>query len=1228
MGVPHTKVMIHSASSASGRSTIRSGLTAFETNVAECSYRPRFVEPQRIALPLSAQVRRIASNSATKHKINRSSTTSKQVSDNKRSSSTFESHRFKDAPEDSLVFPPAPQPSPETLARDVSTSLASIQSGLQIPSNVLLDVLTTKDRTYYQLLRSKLPPDFHRLDAYILLRSQDPAKLSGLSEMDIDRLIKRAGKEGLAGVLSLLLEDITGSINPAAKAHSGYFRVPAGSQTRYHLLKTLLLNCNRGDLLQNDGLALHLFQLLVEDFKSVSNPSASRTSSVPSNFPQGDARNLVRRILHVKSTKLLPVLQALRTHLERRTSDFPSAREASQLIEFYLQPDIRDFAAALDVVRTLRDTHGLGQDSIDQAVRDGKNYFDYLKASSEHLDAKEQSTLEQISLEVSLRLISMKCHLVQHPEGGAQYLSTFHSLMDSFRLDLLPDAAIFDTSASPGVIAFKAFRNTVLHLLGQPGSGSLQQVLAMMQRCDSRLLALLSSRDIQDLCDVGTAHEMLSIVVQAYFLIIKAKARIAMRKGNTSTHAHSLVRDGFLVNTDTFISLLHQLNSTGNSLSTKAIVRGLRLLPFNPTSLAQMHIRFEGAQRPRFIGALAGAHMKEEAFELFQLWSDTHYDPDLARARVSAPIGDSFRPNAHHERRFEELKEDVNFVASSASCVVALVKSLCRGTTSRILEPGRPAHNPLNPDAEERVLQAEFALEVFKRAQDPSNWTHYNLTALATACFYVRDIKGAFTALSRISFMRHTPDAVDISVLIGGLMAFDPDKAVDLFISHSTFVDQLQIKAPPKVRQRNEEANRPDSKDSIQSADAGTLMDDGSIPHIKRVPEASKANFAPMRPSARLASILLSRAMAQGRLDLVNKLIGFADEAGISSSLGLAASSSLLYQADMAPTEVVKVVKRLLASGWPADPALLEFAARQVLKSHSLNLRQAKESEMETEDQVGAGSDARKPKKESALERLSSVQTAVYLMEVSLATKNVVNLLTVKIALNKIRNSGYRFLPRIAASELRSKPKAGRADSRARWIACIDRVVYALRWSSFFDTGHDYRQGLPLWKSSKTVDGGLLPVDLDDLYNFAFSAKVSRRIQDQSLLPIPPEEFSKETVLGDDGTEKDVQSLKRKPNVLSSQTFCRILEAYLAWGDTQGAAEVAAWMRDEAGADVGHTNREVDEFVGRIKVALDKQQESRSRLATQESSDGSEILGMLSGQQSTPRLKAWWGYRG
>lgn len=1311
--------MMHPTSSGLGRSLLRSGLAASESNVAECSYRPHLLS--HLASPSHAPVRRGTLHSAT-------------ISDHFEQTRTqfllsrrpYSSLVSQQAPPDSLNFSPAPQLSLETPARTVSASLASIQSGLEIPSNVLLDLLTTNDKSYYQLLRSRLPPDFHRLDAYLLLRNQDPTRLNKLSAMDIERLIKRVGKEGLAGVLSLLLFDIVGSPYPAARVKTGYFQVRPGSKVRYSLLKTLLLSSNRGELLQDDAMALYLFQMLIRDYKRNSDPTVFFHSPVPSNFSQGDARNLVKRVLRAGSNELLPVLQVLRTHLERRTSDFPSAREASQLIEFYLQPETFDVAAALDVVRTLKDTHGLSQDSIDQAIRDGKRYYDYLKSTSGKFTEEQQANLENLTLKVSLRLISMKCCLVQRPEGGAQYLAVFQNLMDSFSLHLLPDSAIFDSATSPGVIAFKTFRSIFLHLLGQPGAESVRQALLLMQKCDSRLLAMLSNRDVQDMCDAAAAYSMSSIAVQAYLLIIKAKTRIGMKGAKPSPHGHSLVRDGFLVNTDTFIVLLNQLNSAGDWLSTKAVVRGLRLLPLVPTSLAQMHLRFQGAQRPRFIGALAGARMKDEAFELYQLWSDAHYDPDLARALVSAPIGDTYHTNSRFEQHVESLEEEENLVASSASCLVKLVKALCRGSTPRLMEEQSSAvDQTVYSDTEEYVVKARFAIEVFKRSQDPIDWTHYNLTALASACFYVRDIKGAFTALARISFMRHLPDAVDISVMLGGLMAFDPDKAVELFISHSTSIDQVHIKRQPQRVSANKLPIN--DEDGVQPEQLEIPPGDGSIPRIARVSEASEASYAPMRPSAKLTSTLMSRAMGQGRFDLVNRLADFAKEAGIASKLGLIASSSLLYRANLAPMDVVQVVKRLLASGWSADPALLDIAARQILKTHSLNLRHANVADLETEiknpdlketeatEQEAPASeteeiqaeeadlketkstgmeakitevretevskaDAKQSKtegieikatekkeieaKESAAtqteaiemegtkiepedteanvasaqefkksritgsrERLSSVQSAVYLMEVSMAAKSIVNLLTVSVALKKIRNAGFKSLPRHAASNPVTKPTSQRTEARVKWVACIDRIVYALRWTSFFDTGHDYRLGLPPWKA--TDKGDLVSADLADLYSLALSPKESRSMRDQSLALAPPESPAMPAAKRLDRADTSIPELQRQPNVLPSDLFCLILEAYVAWGDNQGAAEVAAWMRDEARADMGQTTREIDDFVRRTMAALNQQQRIQSHLATfAPLEQPGEILSMLSGQQATPRLKGWWSYRG
>ena len=72
-------------------------------------------------------------------------------------------------------------------------------------------------------------------------------------------------------------------------------------------------------------------------------------------------------------------------------------------------------------------------------------------------------------------------------------------------------------------------------------------------------------------------------------------------------------------------------------------------------------------------------------------------------------------------------------------------------------------------------------------------------------------------------------------------------------------------------------------------------------------------------------------------------------------------------------------------------------------------------------------------------------------------------------------------------------------------------------------------------------------------------------------------------------------------------------------GDAAGAAEVAAWMRDEAGMELDQSMDDASAFVNRIKAAV------RAREGdTAHQSDTSSILRMLAGQEGTAPTKRWW----
>ncbi|TKY85070.1 hypothetical protein EX895_006150 [Sporisorium graminicola] len=1153
--------------------------------------------------------------------------------------------------------------------RTLSTPSSAIQSCSRfqptLPVQLLLDFLTGSvacDKEKYRQTKAQLPPGFHRIDAYLMLRELDPQSLSALSHFDIFSLIKRAGKDGLGGVLALLLEDIIGTDMTNTKAKPGYFHIYPGTEERYNLLRAILVRCNSGEFMLHNAAILNVFMLMLDDLIRVrpsskastppkgdddTTPSTLMSSSahgasvrIPTNFPVGETMRLLELAMHLHNFELAPIINALRAHLEAHTPDFPSARQGAQLIAYYLQPNLRDFAAALDVVRALRDTNALPQQAVEDAVRDGKTYLAALEAffssaANEGQPRPSEAELQQICMDVSLRLIAMKCVMAHRPKGGVQYRKAFESLTASFRLDML-DADDRRNSAelrSLLNVPFRCTRNVFTHLVGQNDKSCLIEALYSLQRSDQRLLAMLPNRDLQDFCDAARTVDALHLAAEAYTLFVKAKTSAGLTRCLPTASKHVLARDGLMTDTDTFLAILGQLLSRGQRITVTALLRALRLLPLTDAVTGQLNLRFGERQRSRLVALLAEAALTEEAFELFQLWSHRRYE---AKSNESSRLGSTLRRigsvrivDPLIERQVRLMHDSDRQFAISTEYLGPLVKNLCHHPSVSRRSDALKVSRDVGPSLE-HLDKARFVIDVFRQACTPIDWTHYRLTSLAGACFTAKDVAGAFDALAKIVLLRRIPDQVDIYVLLGGLVEINADKAVNLFIQHCSAA------ASAGKRGRARTAGR------IEEADAG----------LERLPK-----LAPMEPTPALITMLITRVLAQERLDLTEKLFRFSRAVGLDSRLRHVASMRAVFSPEVSPFKVTQTIHRMLQNGWTADPVFLEKLAQSLLE-RSMQAVQVPASDLAAdgarqEEVQNAG------KKPLPRKRLQLVQAATRLMKVSARSEDVVNLRTTLQALSAICSAGNLFdrqasLPtgtmtgESHPAAVRTARQRSQEERRSQWIACVDSIVYSLRWTRFFDKGDDYRQNLPLWKAGNARNGELVSVDLNEMLDYGFvgcqrqQARAHTSAAAAATLPTSSE-ASVESPTGIEGGADDAAAapadgvvrnlMQRPPNVLPSFLFCRLIETYLALGDVSGAAEVASWMRDEAKLNLGLKGQGGKDFVSRIKAAVQARQAKRTPPSLQAATDfsptskdeeGSSILRMLAGQQSTARTKSWW----
>lgn len=1143
------------------------------------------------------------------------------------------------------TFPP-PHPPEDVHASQLATTKfkTSRSRSDDVSPDLLLKNLKTPIKATGGFRKSRLPPGFQKIDAYLRLRESDPQSLASLSYDDILRLVNRAATDKLGGVFELLLQDIVGPDMSRSKSKPGYFQIYAGTEKRYKLLRAILRRGTSSDLLLHDATAMNVFMLMLDDLIQVRKSMPQGTNAadapaptvvdasdftLPSDLPVGEMRGHVNLAVSLHNPELAPILNALRKHLEAHTPDFPSAREGAKLIAYYLQPNLREFGAALDVVRALRDTNALAQEVVDDAIQDGKKHLAALEAmlSSADTEAEDGNNrpsaveLQQICVDVSLRLVAMKCLLAQRPKGGVQYRKTLESLVASFRSDLVD---LYWNKQAPSIpdlldVPFRNIRSVFLHLVGQNEESCLAEALFVLQRCDQRLVAMLPAADLQEYCDVARRNDVLRLSAETYALVLRAKTASTSISSLPIDCKHVLVRDGMMINTDTFLALLRHLISQGQKIMVHALFRLLRLLPLTDVSTAQLSMRFATAQRARLIALLAEAGLTEEAFELFQHWSHCRYDADadsdkaLTSAESLRNAGSVRLADPLIERQIRLMHDSDRHVAISTDCLVALVRNICRQSTSpdvRSQTHGKQASTTTS----DQLKRARFVISVFTDSCTPMDWNHYRLTALAWACFIAKDVSGAFDALAKISFLREIPDQVDIAVLLGGLIEHDADRAVDLFIRHCTVPETIVAK------DKGAEGRKIRKGRSDSVAEQAEVDSKGSLA------------LAPMKPSLGLTSMLINRSIAKGRMDLVDRLYAFSEAVGVSSLLGEATALRAVFSPGVTPSKVTRTIDKMLQNGWEADPGLLENLAQRLLIRSMERLTPQAGSKPTSIDAKQA---TRRPL--PSKERVQHAQAAVYLMQVSARTKEVVNLSTVSRALTSIIR-GKTFSPSTSlaetkpsssdASVTRSHPvrRRGRQEDRQRWIPLLDSIVSLLRWTRFFDTGDDYRRSLPLWKLS---NGELVTAELDEILDTGFRGGLSRRKFRQrtsaTAATLP-------TMADTDGVVQQHSAHSASlPNVLPAELFRRLIEAYLSLADVEGAAEIASWMRDEANVAAGKTPQEAEDFVDRVKAAVlriearkaDGQGGAKESFS-EEAPGVSDILRMLAGQQSTARTKRWW----
>ncbi|KAN0060617.1 hypothetical protein ACQY0O_007275 [Thecaphora frezii] len=1108
-----------------------------------------------------------------------------------------------------------------------ASALGSSAAPDSIADSQLLELLQTPDSQAYLDYRRELPVPIRRIDAYLMLRQRSPQLLSQINDWHLTSLFRNATVAGFGAVLRLLIDDLLGPASPAGAAATeshGLFDAAPGTDRRIAGLKSLLLSASRDPSLQLGKMCLQALELLMEDIRELQSRSEPSDwddadgdrATLPRGFPPGETRTLLRTIMRLGTADVVPAMQALQTYLVETTQDFPTAREGSRLIGFYLSEPIQEPRAALEVAKLMLDTQAIGHDVLLQAQEDGQEWLAHARERLSLDDGDDEAALEPLrrrALEITLRIVGLKAMMAQRPLGKVQLRHAFEDLLTTLRE--APGDRVGRYPGSPVSIAAKHFRSAFLLMLGQPGDEGIANASSMLQRCDRNVLALVDSDDLQYFCEAALAAKRSDVASTGFLTVLKAKSASLASVSTTPTGRLAL---GSLLKPETLLRLLEGLVQVGQSTMVHGLLLGVGLLPLADHNVLQWDKLFSYTSRPEALQMLANADLQEPALALYQRWAHFELpreDPSLLSRRTKRFFG-------FHRRAFAlspyEFGGDTNTIACSSSCMLHLVRMLTKDETFKQASRAFSTDPEVKAaaDAALRDLDAaRWIVEVFKAARPPTSWSHYDITSLANACFRLRDSVGAFDALQALIHRRELPDEVDVAVLLGGLMTLDPDRAVQLLALHT----------------------------GSRSGGPG--------PGNETVSEPSKPPF--FRPTANIISQLIARAATQERFDLVQKLLRIAEEHNLQQGVSLRAWRSLATQKVFSSLEIAQKLQSLFRGGFRPDGAFLDFVARQCLhrrqfaldgqvdgaKPEDRRLSELHKNPVQAFDRFRVRKDKR-----AALEAALNVTLLGY------RELGVVNLGTVALLLKRLRSEARSIFPAAVGAVQQRKGQVWTHEQRTRvardWIAKLDRLVAALRWTPLFDKGSDLRRGLPLWKSGQRRDGKLAMYDQADMVDATKRMREGYRKYSRAK----PFELAPTVVGNDEGevapsftaaagggsgggvTEATPREAAqgRRPNVLPLGLFRDLMGTYLSLQDDAGAAEVAAWMRDEAHADVAQTAEEQDTFVRHVKQLLrhDGDGAQHELVGANNKKRSSIVLEMLAGRREVARAKAWWTFKG
>ncbi|PWN47134.1 hypothetical protein IE53DRAFT_390731 [Violaceomyces palustris] len=1062
-------------------------------------------------------------------------------------------------------------------------------------------------------------------EAYSILRNQSPHLLETLSDRAIEGLIYNISRDWASGLMQNVIDDVLGSdyrglqqfstgLHSGLEQHhhlpSGLFGARPGTERRMRALKAILLAGSRKDFVQNAEKLVDIFQLFVSDFQSLQNSSSSSSSAspdkeeegqegkpryyLPVNFPIGEARRIAKLITTMGSPELAPTLNSLRAHLDGE-HDFPSGKEGARMIAYYLQPNVNDLEAALDVVRMLRDSGSLTSETMAQVQSESREWLDWAEGlvvnakkedrtreggikgdEDSHADQEakkqddgwEDETLQRMAVEITLRDLCFKCLLLDNPirSGAREALQElFRQLREADHAVLTKAGgdncqSVFEQELQSEASHRIALDNLSLLLSHQMAKGSVEALkagLTTVEKCSPHLSGHLSDAQIDGFCElalrskdrVGMASEFLLRVTDSRAYLshgIEERRRISSNLAATTLGSWDPIPTPIdtekrwpMIKADVLLDILEDLASKRRNDVIKHLLFQFGLFPVTTKRDRPLQIDtyLNDLQKQRILKVFVSMGLKREVKATYLRWIKV--DPAKVVEEVKAKMEVSSASERMLEMRSTVLGDGLrraffqpDNIASSSSCMLKVVGLFSKPITHQQAQQDASGGERYQQQRESARQDLDFArLVVQNFVRSRSVKSLSHYDLTSLASAYFK-LKDRERAFDMLGHILFRREIPD---------------AVDLGVLFGGLVEMDEKKAVRMYLSSLGDPSKQHREPEWSELETGTSQTKATI----------------IQPRPEIFAMLISACIRKGRLNLVHLLLQEAEARGLKEEVSINAFLPLLklVQAKESPDVLVGKVKKLLGNGWKPDTFILNWLTDHVLTNsfpfdvsypYSLVSSGAKEQEGQegkkgddeqgqgsTKDTVAAASATRTPlpdKFSLELKRLEEIHAKPM-------SKNQVM---------KLKRTSLRAASTLIDFNFRINDHVN--------LPLANRLTRCLKWDAGSLTTNASVGELKL----ERIRGSC--VNLVD--RLILALRWSRRVEHSdyySEIKGFEEEEGEEEEKGRGNKDriKEIGEGSRRPNRLGMALYKNLILTHLLLKNDAGAVEVALWMRQE-----------------------------------------------------------------